>query len=96
MKVNPKCDGGGNGQEQERERRFVLTDGKFLKTLDRGLGVKNTTNWKWDFLFVNLDANDSSLEGLIWSSTKEDSAATAAPVVHDVDGFGSGFSSSIE
>ncbi|KAL0543920.1 hypothetical protein IC582_019025 [Cucumis melo] len=34
-------DGGGNGRERERERRFVPTDGEFLKTLDRGLGVKN-------------------------------------------------------
>nr|ADN33690.1 SIL1 [Cucumis melo subsp. melo] len=42
---------------------------------------------------VIADANDSSLEGLIWSSAKEDSAAAAAPVVHDADGFDGGFSS---
>ena len=53
-----------------------------------------------------VDANDSSLEGLIWSSAKQEgdllidhrpqedsSAAAAASVVHDADGFDGGFSS---
>uniref|UniRef100_A0A0A0KC32 Uncharacterized protein n=1 Tax=Cucumis sativus TaxID=3659 RepID=A0A0A0KC32_CUCSA len=55
---------------------------------------------------VIADANDSSLEGLIWSSAKQEgyllidhrpqensAAAAAAPVVHDADGFDGGFSS---
>ncbi|KAE8646749.1 nucleotide exchange factor SIL1 [Cucumis sativus] len=55
---------------------------------------------------VIVDANDSSLEGLIWSSAKQEgdllidhrpqedsSAAAAASVVHDADGFDGGFSS---